>query len=750
MAKLSRAARLLPLVLLLWLLLTTTALAGVLGDPLDGYLTEAGGELSLGRNVFWTGGDYRTENYLEYSPNSSSVPVVVYGSKLLNYGDFPSMAALLEQQGYTVLGGINGDYYNTANYQPLGIVITEGVLRSSDGGYWAVGFTADGETRIDKPALTMTITCDGATYPLAAVNKARGSSGLVLFTEDHSYTTQAKTPGVNVVLRVPRNEALTVDCRLDLEVEAVLETAEPLELAEGQMILSLADSGDAAQRSALLSLAPGDTLRVEIACAADWQDIEYAVGSMRKLVTDGAVESGLDNSAEPRTAVGVKANGDLVLYTLDGRRSGHSVGASMPQVAERLIELGCVEAAVMDGGGSTTLNAMYLGDGVVSQINRPSGSSQRSVTNYIMLVTKEQAGGRAARLALTPLSLRILSGASAQFTAKAANSSGLAAAAPDDVSYSVDAALGSIDDNGLFHAAGSGSGLVTARADGLDAASVAVEVVAQPDQIDILNAADGSAVTALEAPAGGTLDLSARASYRHLQLVAEDACFTWNVLGDIGSVDDSGLFTAGTGRGEGVVTASAGGVSASVAITVVRAGSFDDVTRADWYYDAVEHVAGKGLFTGTAEYTFSPQAAMNRGMLVTVLHRLAGLPAGAGSFPDVAADAWYAAAVAWAADSAIVSGYDATRFAPFDAVTREQIAVILYRYAGWQGQDTGATAELSGYADAARISDWALPAMQWAVSSGLISGRGNGMLDPTGQATRAEVAAILMRFDAQR
>ena len=120
------------LVMLFCLLPALPAQASVMGEQIDGYEAVSAGGVQLTRNIFWTGSDYRTENYLVYDGESQVFPVVVYGSKVLNYGNFSSMAALLENQGYTVLGGINGDYYNTADYQPLGIVVTDGILRSSD------------------------------------------------------------------------------------------------------------------------------------------------------------------------------------------------------------------------------------------------------------------------------------------------------------------------------------------------------------------------------------------------------------------------------------------------------------------------------------------------------------------------------------------------------------------------------------------------------------------------------------------
>ena len=186
---------LLILVLLFCLLPVLPAQASVMGEEIDGYDTVSAGGVQMSRNIFWTGSDYRTENYLLYDGESKVFPVVVYGSKVLNYGDFSSMAALLESQGYTVLGGINGDYYNTADYQPLGIVVTDGVLRSSDGGHYAIGFYEDGSVIMGKPQMRMSVFIEGNEYSLGAVNKTRNSQYFVLLTEDYSYTSIAKTSG---------------------------------------------------------------------------------------------------------------------------------------------------------------------------------------------------------------------------------------------------------------------------------------------------------------------------------------------------------------------------------------------------------------------------------------------------------------------------------------------------------------------------------------------------------------------------
>lgn len=174
---------------------------------------------------------------------------------------------------------------------------------------------------------------------------------------------------------------------------------------------------------------------------------------------------------------------------------------------------------------------------------------------------------------------------------------------------------------------------------------------------------------------------------------------------------------------------------------------FTDVSTSDWFYDDVAFVYKNGLFSGTDSRSFSPNASMTRAMLVTVLYRLEGEPTvtGRSSFTDVRSGAYYEKAVIWAAANGIVTGTDSTSFSPDAKVTREQLAAILYRYAQYRKLDTDASAKLNSFTDADSVSAYASEALGWAVSEGLINGA-SGKLMPKGDATRAQVAAILHRF----
>ena len=175
-----------------------------------------------------------------------------------------------------------------------------------------------------------------------------------------------------------------------------------------------------------------------------------------------------------------------------------------------------------------------------------------------------------------------------------------------------------------------------------------------------------------------------------------------------------------------------------------------DVKMADWFYNEVQFVYENGLMSGTGEVTFAPNATTTRGMIVTILHRVEGLPLASGlEFSDVAEGQYYTDAVKWASENGVVDGYGNGKFGPNDPITREQMAAILYRYAQIRQYDTSISGRIDTFADGDKVSDYAVEAMRWAVGMGFISGTSGNRLDPTGSATRAQVAALMERLCAK-
>ena len=178
------------------------------------------------------------------------------------------------------------------------------------------------------------------------------------------------------------------------------------------------------------------------------------------------------------------------------------------------------------------------------------------------------------------------------------------------------------------------------------------------------------------------------------------------------------------------------------------ANPFTDVSEKDWFYGDVMFVYENGLMLGTSKTLFSPHGTATRGMMATILWRMEGSPApkGKNSFTDVEAGKWYADAITWTAENGIFAGYGKDKFGPDDPITREQLAAIFYRYAGYKGYDLTVKGNLDKFKDADKVTDYAKMAMQWAVSSGLVKGKSGNLLDPQGTATRAEIATMLHRF----
>ena len=198
------------------------------------------------------------------------------------------------------------------------------------------------------------------------------------------------------------------------------------------------------------------------------------------------------------------------------------------------------------------------------------------------------------------------------------------------------------------------------------------------------------------------------------------------------------------GNGEYTFKMPRGNVTVTASFIEDTGLPFADVSADAWYFEAARYVYENELMNGTSDTAFAPNANLTRAMMVTVLWRMdggkqvdTGMP-----FADVAADSWYAEAVRWAAGEGIVSGVDAAHFAPDSAITREQLAAILYRYAGSETTD----GDLSGFSDSEDAGSWAVDALSWCVEEGILTGVDDTTLDPQGTATRAQIAAILMRF----
>ena len=555
------------------------AASEALGSDLTSRDTLLNRQTQLSTNVFWSSAysDLRTEHLITYTPNKDVTPIVTYGDVLTDKTTVSDIAKTLEDEGSRVVAGINGDFYNLSTGLPVGIVVTEGQLRSSDGGYYAVGFRDDGSAILGKPGIKVTadlgyqaLDSAGASFQvirqISGVNKARVSTGgifLYTYAFNDRHTTGNTEPGIDVICSVESGE-LAIGTSTVLRVEQVVEAGAATAIGEEQVVLSVNLKSDAYHVDALRNLPEGSEITLTLTAADEgWNDVDYAVGALYSLVENGAVVSGLQAGAAPRTAVGQKADGTLVFYTMDGRRAGHSIGATMTQVAQRLIELGCVTALCLDGGGSTTLSITEPDEKEAKTLNTPSGGSERAVSNHIFLVASSKPSGRLSHFYVSADYDYVLAGSKVNLSASAVDTHFI----PMTRSYDLWASGGKLSGHVLTTPLQGGDITVTAEGGGKQGETT-VHAIKTPDTVTICSAG-GAALTALTAAPGSTAALSASAMYSHLPLKADPKLFTWSVEGSIGTISPEGVFLAGT-PGSGSITVEAGGTTATIPVTVTN------------------------------------------------------------------------------------------------------------------------------------------------------------------------------------
>ena len=310
---------------------------------------------------------------------------------------------------------------------------------------------------------------------------------------------------------------------------------------------------------------------------------------------------------------------------------------------------------------------------------------------------------------------------------------------------SSDSAVATVDQNGVVTAVAPGTAVITATAaDGRGASASCTVTVSS-----YLPPANPNYRITVEATQGGTVTADPTAAKAGATVTLTPAPDRGYQVGAVAVTDRFGEAVAVTEQAGGTYTFTMPNGQVTVTVTFAETPlPFTDVTEGDWFYDAVRYAYETGLMDGVGDNLFAPNSETTRAQLVTILYRLAGEPevSGTSGFTDVEADTWYTDAVVWAAENGIVNGVSETEFAPGKDITREQLATILFRYAEAKGYDVSARADLSAYTDADQIQSYAAESVAWAVAEGLIQGFEDNTLRPAGNATRAQIATILMRF----
>lgn len=729
------------------------------------------------------------QHYLEYTPNEDVLPVVAYGRGFYGKSTINYVADYLQTDlAADPLAGFNADFFNVGTGIPIGIVIKESTLITSAGGAYAVGFRADGTAVFGKPKLTMLLQGAGHTVQVENFNKTRSSYTVNLYDHNWGEQTRIDSLGTNVLLEKLEDTDPYLGCSIRLRVVSVTETAESTPLAANQMLLTIAATGDATK---VAVFKVGDELTFSVGVDdSRWQEVVYAVGGKSLLLNGAAAVDDTPTGNSARTAIGFKPDGTMIFFENDGRQAGRSVGLSPYVLAQEMAALGATDAINLDGGGSSAISVKLAGR-PLSVVNSPSDGSLRSCANYIFLLNKALSDGQTTYLNIEPKTRYVLAGASVDLQLTALDAAMQPTALNSDPIWQVSNAMGTVQNN--IFTAGDTAGTAVLKAElGQVSGSQYIYVLSSLSELQILQA--GNAISQLLVLPGDKIDLSASGLYKGEAVSLGDENVTWELEGDIGTIDQQGLYQAGgkdesgkiivrCGSAEAVVQVSQltqgdgpnivavtlptninSGETANVSFRVVAGlGAYFPVKeqlqllldgqKLDFAYDAETGILQAeliGLADGLHRLTLV--AADNDGVLArkSVSIRVgAAITSETTAYKDVAGNHWAADYITYLSSQGLMQGetnkLGEQLFNPSRNLTRAEFAVIVARYLKL---DTSQEISLP-YQDRSDIPGWSLSAIRAVYAAGIMTGqdvKGELYFYPRSNISRQEAMAVIGRI----
>ncbi|MDR0424820.1 MAG: S-layer homology domain-containing protein [Clostridiales Family XIII bacterium] len=699
-------------------------------------------------------------------PSASSIRPVVFSGESSGRYVLDTMVGTLEAQGYKVVAGINGDIFSTDSACPRSLTIHDGVIQSS--GYdsqFVISFDSAGKAELSWTNVNYGLSTqiflpqEDGTYLLAPFNANIGffnvphgaAKALHLYNRTYGPSTMTSGDNVEVVLDTESYDAaqLRFGRAIRARVAWIQYSGANTPIGDNQLVLST--DADSATAEALRMMSPG--MDVEI-YATDLDNGPISRASeclgMYYLIYNNGTWVSTGERVNPRTCIGIKRDGSVMLYVLDGRQAGVSGGLGLTDVAKHMIALGCVVVANLDGGGSSTMVVREPGrdDRAVTK-NSPSDGKQRAVANGLFYVYRpgQNAGGQ--RLSVYQDNYLAMPGASVQLTPYMTNAlyekSGYYPAG--NLTYSILEGDGEVSRYGLFTASeNEGVAVVQASGDGVEATvriGVHKGVSLNPSQKSIF----------LEP--GQTVDVNMNATYGYSAIAQRDDLFTWECDENIGTINEVGIFTAGERTGTtGEIRVSYGNERAAIPVQVGLPVTFDDLLDSlgnnHWARPYIEGLAGRGLVNGVADRQFAPDEVLTRAQFLAMLAKtLDGIDINAApqaGFTDVAMQDWYYAYVNWGFATGVVRGVDEGHFEPGAEITREQMAVMLDNFAALERVPMPELTSPPAFSDAELISQWSAGAVGKVVKAGLMNGLPEGGFEPQGVATRAQAAKLAFLY----
>ncbi len=599
-----------------------------------------------------------------------------------------------------------------------------------------------------------------------------------LHVYNRHYGTSTKTTGVNAeaVIEV-ENVQFKVNGTIKGIVKSVGTSTANTAIGDNEIVLSTVQNS--ATYRTISMLKQGSEIEIKITDPADsnLKNAKEAVGIYYSLVEDGR-NATVGGTLNPRTAIGVKSDGTFVMAEIDGRQASVSKGLGLYDLADMMIDYGCSYAVNLDGGGSSVMYVRKAGENSASaRISSPSEGSERKVANAIILAYKAESVSSAAKhLTIKPSSLLAMPGASIELSVSASNANYEAVSVPGSVTYSVSGdGNPAISGNVLTAGTVTGTNEVTANASGATGSktiSVVNDIIIKPS------------VSKISVEAGETRDINVNAYYGssnvNVPVACNDSMFKFSCDENIGTIDKDGVFTASIGNAQtGKITVSYGAKSATIDVHVgANIIVFAD-TAEHWAKEYIGRLAGLGYLAGMGENKFEPDGNLTRAQFIAMLAKInntniseyakssqistdvgtsatgseitatdSSIEVTTGNlfFTDVSAEDWFYPYVKWGVSKGITNGMGDGTFAPNAQITREQMSVMLLKYAQSIGFMIPQTTSIPAFTDYNQISSWSINFVLTAAGAGILSGFDTGEFMPQGSATRAQAAKVIYVF----
>ncbi len=508
------------------------------------------------------------KNYVfEYNPKEANVEALaVYGKYAFGGDTLSTNIALAKSKNYTVIAGVNGSPFDTSNGTTVGTLISDGRIISANAGrsgYDSFAIKNDGSMFISTSDLTFKYsTSNGTIINVNTINKQKktANQNVYLYTNDYYSDTTSLVESTEVLLTI-KSGAASIGGKLVCAVDEIKNNAKRTAIPTGKVALVGNDL------AALGNLKVGDEVTFDFInndTTYDWNDVAQSICGFYQILKDGNPINTSDPSVHPRTTIGFKADGSIVLYVVDGRQPTFSVGLTDLACAQYMKSLGCVAAIRMDGGGSSTMGLRLPGDTNMTTVNSPSDGQERNDADGLLIVLKDdydQTVGEDTLLHAYPNNVAVLENTVLDFTVKATDSKYNPKKTPE-YTMSVEGDCGSITPDNKFQAKkGTGTGKVKITSGNAET-YVDVSVTNKVDELY-------ATVNNLALSPEESVSISVKAYCKDELLVCSNESFNWTCSNGIGTISNKGQFKATSNAGvSGTITVSYGTASFDIVVTV--------------------------------------------------------------------------------------------------------------------------------------------------------------------------------------